>query len=184
MVYPFKQFLQNLAWGKESQVRTLTPNFYRFGFINVGLQSEKSLKLVIFGIYLPKGVYPLHQFFIQNLAWGRDSQVPTIMLTFTFVALKCSLTADKIAKNSNFWYKFTPTKKSRGSIEKLEYRCTTRNLHLCNGTIIVLKITLLHSVSVITNFVIPKRDKTNKITNKKNITHFRLQPACDPRSPP
>ena len=30
----------------------------------------------------------------------------------------------------------------------LEYRCTTRKLPLCNGTIIVLKITLLHSVSV------------------------------------
>ena len=52
------------------------------------------------------------------------------------------------------------------SIEKLEYRCTTRNLRLCNGTIIVLKISLLHSVSVITNFVIPKCDKqTDKKTS-------------------
>ena len=76
----------------------------------------------------------------------------------------------KSQKNSNFWYKFAPKKKSRGSIEKLEYRCTTRNLPLCNGTI-VLKITLLHSVSIITNFVIPKRDKkTNKKTNKKHHT--------------
>jgi len=60
-------------------------------------------------------------------------------------------------------------------MEKLEYRCTTRNLPLCNGTIIVLKITLLHSVSVITNVVIPKRDKNEQ----KNITLFRLQPARD-----
>jgi len=89
--------------------------------------------------------------------------------------------ADKIAQNS-FWYKFAPKKKTRGSIEKLEYRCTTRNLPLCNGTIIVLKISLLHSVSVITNFVIPKRDK--KKPDKKNIALFRLQPARDPRSPP
>ena len=44
-------------------------------------------------------------------------------------------------------------------MEKLEYRCTTKNLLLCNGTIIILKITLLHSVSVITNFVIPDRPK-------------------------
>jgi len=44
----------------------------------------------------------------------------------------------------------------------LEYRCTTRKLPLCNGTIIVLKITLLHSVSVFTNFVIPKRDRQTK----------------------
>ena len=73
----------------------------------------------------------------------------------------------KIAKDINFWYKFARKKKSRGSIEKVEYRCTTRNLPICNGTIIVLKITLLYSVSVITNFVIPKRDKqTNKQTKK------------------
>jgi len=90
--------------------------------------------------------------------------------------------AAKIAKNSNFWYKFAHKKKSRGSIEKLEYKCTTRNLPLCNGTIIVLKITLLHSVSIITNFIIPKRDKQTDI--QKNITLFRLQPARDTRSPP
>ena len=63
-------------------------------------------------------------------------------------------------------YKFSPNKKSRGSIEKLEYRCTTRNHPLCNGTVIVLKITLLHSVCVITNFVILKCDKKQIKTNK------------------
>ena len=47
---------------------------------------------------------------------------------------------------------------------ELEYRC----LPLCNNTIIVLKITLLHSVSVITNFVFPKRDK--KTTKQKHHT--------------
>ena len=46
-----------------------------------------------------------------------------------------------------------------GSTEKVEYNWTTRNTLLCNDTIIVLKITLLHSVSVITNLVISKRDK-------------------------
>jgi len=100
---------------------------------------------------------------------GRVSQVPTVVRTFTIVALKCGFTAAKIAKNSNFWYKFAPNKKSRKSTEKLEYRCTTRNLPLCNGTIIVLKITLLHDVSVITNFVIPKRDIKNK---QKETSHF------------
>jgi len=68
----------------------------------------------------------------------------------------------KIAKDINFWYKFARKKKSRGSIEKVEYRCTTRNLPLCNGTRIVLKITLLHVVSIITNFVITKHDIKNK----------------------
>ena len=60
-----------------------------------------------------------------------------------------------------------------GSIGKFEHRCTTTNLPLCNDTIIVLKIILLHDnddddddVSVITNFVIPKRDKKNRQTNK------------------
>ena len=60
----------------------------------------------------------------------------------------------------------------KNTIEKLEYRCTTRNLSLCNGTIIVLKITLLHSVSVITNFVIPKRDKKNKNELEINMHHL------------
>jgi len=46
-------------------------------------------------------------------------------------------------------------------------------------TPIVLKITLLLSVSVITNFVIPKREKQTK-----NITLYRLQPERDPQSPP
>ena len=39
-----------------------------------------------------------------------------------------------------------------------------------NGTIIVLKISLLHSVSVITNFIIPKHDKKKQKTNKKHHT--------------
>jgi len=57
-----------------------------------------------------------------------------------------------------------------GSIGKLEHRCTTTNLPLCNDTIKVLKLILLHSVSVITNFVIPKHDK--KQTDKKKHHTF------------
>ena len=58
--------------------------------------------------------------------------------------------------------------KSRGFTEKVDYRCTTTNLPLRYDAITVLKITLLHSVSVITNFVIPKHDK--KQTDKKHHT--------------
>jgi len=76
--------------------------------------------------------------------------------------INVALWPPKSPKIAFFGLKFAPKKKSRGSIEKLEYRCITRNLPLCNGTIIVLKITLLHSVSVITNFVIPKRDRQTK----------------------
>jgi len=62
-------------------------------------------------------------------------------------------------------------------MKKLEYGCTTRNLPLCNGTIIVLKIILLHSVSVITNFVIPKRDQKNKQKNEQKKHHTFLSTA-------
>jgi len=51
--------------------------------------------------------------------------------------------------------------------EKAEYRSTTTNLPVCNDIIIVLKITL-QSVSIITNFVIPKHDRQ---TDKKT-SHF------------
>jgi len=53
---------------------------------------------------------------------------------------------------------------------------------LCNGTIIVLKITLLHSVSVITNFVIPKRDKKN--VKKLEINMHHLPKAMQYRQAP
>jgi len=69
------------------------------------------------------------------------------------------------SENGNFGYRFTPNEKFWGSTEKVEYGCTTTNLLLCDDTIIVLKITLLHSISVITNFVIPKRDKNRQITS-------------------
>ena len=68
-------------------------------------------------------------------------------------------------KNGNFLYKFAPKEKLKGATEKVGYKCTTTSLALCNDTIIVLKITLLHSVSVITNFIIPKRDKQTKKTS-------------------
>ena len=69
-----------------------------------------------------------------------------------------------------------------GSIGKLEHRCTTTNLPVCNDIIIVFKITLLHSVSVITNFVIPKRDKkANK--NRKNNDTFSSTAGARPRIP-
>ena len=69
-----------------------------------------------------------------------------------------------------------PQEKFWRSIGKLEHWCTTTNLPLCSDTIIVLKIILLHSVSVITNFVIPKRDKKTKIKkkrkNEQKTSHF------------
>jgi len=61
-----------------------------------------------------------------------------------------------------------------GLIAKVEYRCTTTNLPLCNDTlIVVLTITLLNSVSVITNFVIRKRDKQIFKKLEINMQHLR-----------
>jgi len=80
-----------------------------------------------FGIICPKGVYLLKRF-LQNLAWEKESQVCILVPNFTVVALKCGLTAPKIANKWQFWYKFAPKGKFWGSTEKLEYRCTTTNL--------------------------------------------------------
>jgi len=67
-----------------------------------------------------------------------------------------------------------------GSTEKVEYKCTTTNFPLCNETIIVLKAALLHSASVITNFVISKRDKKNK----KKLHTFSSTAGARPTIPP
>ena len=64
--------------------------------------------------------------------------------------------------------------------KKLECRCTTRNLSVCNGTIIVLKITCtVNRVSVFTNFVIRKRDKLRNSSVDKIGEHCRLKQAID-----
>jgi len=75
--------------------------------------------------------------------------------------------APKIVQMVIFGINLRQGEKSSGSRENLEYRCTTRNLPLYNDTIIVLEITPLNSVSVITNFVIRKNDKT-----KQKTSHF------------
>ena len=74
--------------------------------------------------------------------------------------------------------------KFRGFTEKVEYRCTTTNLPLCNDIIslIVLKITPLHSVSITTNFVIPKRDK-KKQKNEQNHHTFSSAAGARPTIP-
>ena len=96
------------------------------------------------------------------------------MPNFTTVALKMWPYVpqnQKFATQEKFW----------GSIKKLEHRCTTTNLPLCNDTIIVLKIILLYSVSVITNFVIPKRDKkkTKKGTKKSHFLVYSRRATHD-----
>ena len=165
-----------------SQVCTLTPNFTTVA-LKMWAYSHQNCNIGNFWyIFAPNGYISLSNFYEIRRVWEglprTHNHANFHLRGFKNVASRLA----EIGEFSNFWYKFAPKKKSRGSIEKLEYRYTTINIPLCNGTIIVLKITLLHSVSVTTNFVIPKRDKqTNR---QKYITRFRLQPARDPRSPP
>ena len=85
---------------------------------------------------------------------------------FKNVGLQCPKSQKKLIFGINL-----PLGKFWGSVEKVEYRCTTTNLPICKDIIIVLKITPLHSVYVITNFVIRKRDQQkNKL--EINMHHF------------
>jgi len=61
---------------------------------------------------------------------------------------------------------------SGGAQKKLNIGVQLQKVFMCHDAIIVLKITLLRSISIITIFVIPKHDK-QKI-DKKNNTLFRL----------
>ena len=53
-----------------------------------------------------------------KMAWGRESQVHTLMPNFIIVALKMWVYSPKIATNGNFWYKFAHKGKFRRSTEK------------------------------------------------------------------
>jgi len=118
----------------------------------------------------------------------RDSQVRTLTPTFTVVVLQIwrgggSPISTPSRQSSPLWLeKFGLTKSPKMVIfginlnlrkypavyRKKTYRCTTTNLPLCNCAVIALQITALHSVSVITKFVIRKRDK--KQTKTKHHT--------------
>jgi len=64
-------------------------------------------------------IYPLKRF-LQNLARGCPRYVPSRQIS-PLSLLQCGLTAPKIVKNGNFWYKFAPKGKFWESTEKLEF---------------------------------------------------------------
>jgi len=143
------------------------------------LTLPKQPKLVFFWYkFSQKGYIPFIDFYQIRL--GEAIPRSTLSRQISSLSLKKCVQPQN-RENGIFWYKFDPKGKLWRSTEKVEYRNTTTNLSLCNDTITVLKITLLHSVSVITKFLIPKRDKKQ---THKNRTLFRLQPARDLRSPP
>jgi len=63
-------------------------------------------KLWIFGKNFPQGTNPPDRFFLQN--WRRGGCLGSVhsRQISPFSLLKCGLTAAKIAKMCNFWYKF------------------------------------------------------------------------------
>jgi len=123
----------------------------------MGLQPPK---LVFFGINLPKRNIPPYEIFYKIwLGEGTPRSTPSRQISLLWLK---NVGPQNRKKMVIFGINLPIRKNSRGGTEKVGYRCTTTNLPLCNDTIIVLKITLLHSVSVITNFVIPKRDRQKK----------------------
>ena len=85
-VYPFKHLLRNVVWGRESQVRTLTPNFTT-DFKNVDFRPKIAKNCNVWYKFSSKGVCPLIRF-VQNFAWGREYQDYTSAPNLTIVALK------------------------------------------------------------------------------------------------
>jgi len=112
-----KQFLQNLAWGRYSQARTLMQNLTIVTF-KMWAYSPKNPKLVIFGINFPKKGIPPYAIFIKfELGEG----VPGTHLHAKFHRFGLKMWAYSL-KNRNFWYTVAPKGKFRGSTEKVEYR--------------------------------------------------------------
>jgi len=69
-------------------------------------------------INVPKRGIPLKRF-LKNLAWGRESQVRTLIPNFTVLALKMWAYSLKNCENRLFWYKFAFKGKFWGPQKKL-----------------------------------------------------------------
>jgi len=98
-------FLYKIRHGGGSQVRSLTPNFTVVALKMWAYRRQNRQKLVIFGINFPQRGILLKRF-LQNLAWGRDSQARTLMANLTTVTFKMWAYSPPNRQNSNFWYKF------------------------------------------------------------------------------
>jgi len=102
-----------------------------------------------FGVNLPKRHIPPYAIF--TIFCLGEPQDRTLSLNFTaiHVALKMWPYGPQNRQKWQFLAKICPSvKKFWGSIGKLEHKCTTTNLSLCYAIITVLKIILLHSVSL------------------------------------
>ena len=128
----------------------------------MGLQPPNRQNCFFGKKFTPTEYIPLSNFFYK--IWrGEGLPDPTVTPTFTIVALKMWPYGRQNHQNSNFWYKFAPKKKSRGSVGKLEYRCTTRNLPVCNGTIIDRWWLRKDSLTVFSGFINRIADKLQQL---------------------
>ena len=157
---PLKRFLQNLAWGGRPRFAP-SCQIVSLSVKKCGSTAPIIAKICIFLYkFAQQGYTPLRSQFYNILPGGERFPGPHSHGKFHCYSFKnVALRPPKSPKMVIFGINLPIMGKFKGFIEKLDYRCTTTNLPLCNGTIIVLKITLLHSVSVNINFIIPKRDK-------------------------
>jgi len=119
MGIPLKRFLPNLACERESQVRTLLPNFTVVAY-KIWAYSPKIAKIGIFWYkFARKGYTPLCEFYKIWLGEGSPRSAPSRQISSLWL-LKCGFTAPKIVKNGNFWYTFAPKEKFRGRQIKLD----------------------------------------------------------------
>jgi len=152
-----------LAWGN-SQALTLVPNLTIVTF-KLWLTAPKIAEIGNFWYkFAKKGYTPLSDFYKIWLGGGSFRSAPSYTKFHRSGFKNVGLQPQKSRKIAIFSINFPLWENFGGphSTEKVEYRCTTTNLPLCNDTIIVSKTVPLHRFSVITNFVIPKRDKQTK----------------------
>jgi len=88
-----------------SQVRTLTPNFCRFGLVNVGLRPKKITKNGNFWYkFAPKGYIPLRNFYKILPGGGSPKTAPAchcgLHIPWAMDTNKCTLETTKINNNS------------------------------------------------------------------------------------
>ena len=134
-----------------------------FWLSKCGLTAQKIVRNAnLWYTFAPNGCIPLGDFY--QILPGKGAPGPHCRAKFK----RCIKLWPYGTKNRQRWQflvKICTSGKILGSIGKLEHRCTTTNLPLCNYT----TVTLLYIVSVITNF---KRDKKKQKNKNKKTSHF------------
>jgi len=99
--------LTKLSIGKVSQVRSLTPNFTVVALKMWAYRRQNSQIANFWYNFAKKGYTPLTNFCKIWHGEGLPGSYPHTKFLPLWLR-KCELTAQKITKNGNFWYKFSP----------------------------------------------------------------------------